>query len=84
MLIGPQRSVPGSEVPKKLKKPRVTLKKQDFDEKALPSRIDCREWGGVTPVQDQGDFNSCWAFATTAANEGVNYAAHGKLVKYPE
>ncbi|MCM1159119.1 MAG: lectin like domain-containing protein [Bacteroidales bacterium] len=37
---------------------------------ALPSRFDGREKGWVTPVKDQGDYNTCWAFSTMAALEG--------------
>ncbi|MCU0587949.1 MAG: hypothetical protein MUF52_07310 [Syntrophobacteraceae bacterium] len=39
---------------------------------ALPTGLDWRSYYGasyVTPVRDQGDCGSCWAFATTAAME---------------
>ena len=71
---------------KKVNKTKKTdLKiKQDIEQVGLPSYIDWREWGGVTPVQDQGQCNTCWAFATTAAMEGSYFSAHGKLLKYSE
>jgi len=51
---------------------------------AYPERVDWRERGAVTPVQDQGSCNLCWAFATTAAMEGAFFAAHGELKKLSE
>lgn len=35
----------------------------------LPSRFDARDWGWVTPLKDQGDANSCWAFSNIGALE---------------
>lgn len=35
----------------------------------LPSRWDAREMGLVTPVKSQGQYGTCWAFATAAALE---------------
>lgn len=36
----------------------------------IPNDVDWREKGRVSPVQDQGDCNYCWAFGTTAFLEG--------------
>lgn len=33
----------------------------------LPERYDAREHGKVSPVQDQGDLGTCWAFASLGA-----------------
>ena len=37
--------------------------------KSLPARWDWREHDGLTPVKDQGQCGSCWAFASVAAFE---------------
>lgn len=36
---------------------------------SLPTKYDLRENNGVTPVKDQGEINSCWAFAALSSLE---------------
>jgi len=36
---------------------------------SFPARYDLREEGGVTPVKNQGIFNTCWTFASYASLE---------------
>ncbi|KAK3432985.1 hypothetical protein EUGRSUZ_D00502 [Eucalyptus grandis] len=47
---------------------------------AIPAALDWRTKKAVTPVKDQGNCGSCWAFSAVAAMEGITMIKKRKLV----
>merc|ERR1712216_503183 len=54
------------------------------DEAAAPSSVDWTTKNAVTPVKNQGQCGSCWAFSTTGSVEGINAIKTGKLQSFSE
>jgi len=50
----------------------------------LPKSVDWRKEGYVTPVKNQAQCGSCWAFAAVATMEGANFKKTGNLVSLSE
>ncbi|KAI4325150.1 hypothetical protein MLD38_030572 [Melastoma candidum] len=51
---------------------------------AVPSTIDWRKKGAVTPIKNQQQCGCCWAFSAVAAVEGIHEIKTGKLVSLSE
>jgi xylem cysteine proteinase len=56
----------------------------DLDTSDLADEINWVTKGAVTPVKNQGQCGSCWAFSTTGSVEGAEFVATGNLQSFSE
>ncbi|KAF3792731.1 Senescence-specific cysteine protease [Nymphaea thermarum] len=74
---------PSKQGSKAFRRPAVSSTMDGSDDN-VPASIDWRKKGAVTPIQDQADCGSCWAFSAVAAIEGIIMIKEGTLVDLSE